>query len=168
MKYIPRDLYSKRITPFIDKPIIKVLTGQRRVGKSYVLYQLMDEIRGLHENVNIVYINKELEEFFPIQTHTDLLDYLKDKLAKENNYLFIDEVQEIGSFQLALRTLLASDSCDIYCTGSNANMLSGELATLLSGRYISFTIHSLSYQEFLLFHQLDNQFDHLLKFLQFG
>lgn len=168
MKYINRQLYSKRIFPFIDKPIIKMLIGQRRVGKSYVLYQLMDEIRSLHVEANIIYINKELEEFFSIQTHIDLLNYLKDKPIKERNYLFIDEVQEIGSFQLALRTLLASGSWDIYCTGSNANLLSGELATLLSGRYISFTIHSLSYQEFLLFHQLDNQFDHLLKFLQYG
>jgi predicted AAA+ superfamily ATPase len=168
MKYIRRPTYSKRIFPFIDKPIIKVLVGQRRVGKSYVLYQLMDEIRSRHSDANIVYINKELEEFFPIQTHTDLLDHLKDKLIREKNYLFIDEVQEISSFQLALRTLLASGNWDIYCTGSNANLLSGELATLLSGRYLSFTIHSLSYREFLLFHRLDNQFEHLLQYLQYG
>lgn len=169
MKYIRRDIYTKRIVPFIDKPIIKVLTGQRRVGKSFVLYQLMDEIRSLHDEVNIVYISKEQEEFFPIQTHTDLLKYLKgSRIGRKKNYLFIDEIQEIESFQLALRTLLVSGRWDIYCTGSNANLLSGELATLLSGRYVSFTIHSLSYEEFLVFHKLDNKFEHLLLYLQYG
>src|SRR5690606_22096522 len=80
----------------------------------------------------------------------------------------IDEVQEVTGFQRSLRSLLAKHVCDIYCTGSNANMLSGELATHLSGRYIAFHIHSLSYKEFIKFHQLDSTFDSVRKYLRYG
>lgn len=167
--YINRPYYSNQITPFIDKQIIKVLTGQRRVGKSFVLYQLIDEIKKRNKNANIIYINRELEEFLFIQDNKDLNNYLKDKLIDgKKNYLFIDEVQEIKNFQLSLRSMLAKDICDIYCTGSNAKMLSGELATTLSGRYIEINIHALSFQEFGLFHKLDNNFETLMKYLQFG
>jgi uncharacterized protein len=168
-KYIKRPNYSNRIIPFINKQLIKVLTGQRRVGKSFVLYQLMDEIKKRDKKANIIYINRELEEFLFIQDNRDLNSYLKAKLLEEkNNYLFIDEIQEIKNFQLSLRSLLAKSSCDIYCTGSNANMLSGELATTLAGRYIEFHIHALSFREFVLFHQLENNFEALMKYLQFG
>ena len=163
MKLIERPIYTERIIPFINKQIIKVLTGQRRVGKSYVLLQLMDHIRHADSNANIVYINMELDEFVSIKTDTALNAYLKNKFARDkNNYFFIDEVQEVAGFERSLRSLLAKNVCDIYCTGSNANMLSGELATHLSGRYITFHIHSLSYREFMKFHQLDNIFDTLL------
>jgi len=169
LKYNNRPSYSARIRPFIGKQIIKVLTGQRRVGKSYLLYQLMDEIRNTDVKANIVYINCELEEFRVLQTHIDLLDYLGGKLQEnKSNYLFIDEVQEIDSFQLALRSLLAENRCDIYCTGSNANMLSGELATFLAGRYIEFNIHSLNYSEFLDFHNLKEGPDSIMKYLSLG
>lgn len=169
MKYINRPRYTAKIEPFVDKQIIKVLTGQRRVGKSYLLYQLMDVIRAKNPSANIIYISRELEEFTYLRTHTDLLEYLRDKLTDgAGNYLFIDEVQEIESFQKALRSLLANNQCDIFCTGSNAKMLSGELATFLSGRYIEFNIHSLSYAEFLIFHKLDSNIDSLMKFLTYG
>lgn len=168
-KYIKRPNYNDRITPFINKQLIKVLTGQRRVGKSFVLYQLIDEIKKRDKKANIIYINRELEEFLFIQDNKDLNSYLKVKLiGGKNNYLFIDEIQEIKNFQLSLRSLLVKNSCDIYCTGSNANMLSGELATTLAGRYIEFNIHALSFKEFVLFHQLENDFETLMKYLQFG
>jgi len=168
-KYIKRPNYSNRIIPFINKQLIKVLTGQRRVGKSFVLYQLMDEIKKRDKKANIIYVNRELEEFLFIQDNRDLNSYLKAELLEEkNNYLFIDEIQEIKNFQLSLRSLLAKNSCDIYCTGSNANMLSGELATTLAGRYIEFHIHALSFREFVLFHQIENNFEALMKYLQFG
>jgi len=167
--YIKRPYYSHKIIPFIDKQIIKVLTGQRRVGKSFVLYQLIDEIKKRNKKANIVYINRELEEFLFIQDNKDLNNYLKDKWVDgKSNYLFIDEVQEIQDFQLSLRSLLAKNTWDIYCTGSNANMLSGELATTLAGRYVEFHIHALSFQEFVLFHKLENNFEALMKYLQFG
>jgi predicted AAA+ superfamily ATPase len=169
MNYIQRLNYINKIRPFIGKQIIKVLTGQRRVGKSYLMYQLMDIVKEEQPSANIIYINLEQEAFIHIKTHLDLLDYLKDKLLENNlNYLFIDEVQEIDSFQLALRSLFADDKCDIFCTGSNAKMLSGELATYLSGRYIEFNIHSLSYTEFLFFHKLNNSQENLKKYLTYG
>ena len=169
MNYIQRLNYINKIRPFIGKQIIKVLTGQRRVGKSYLMYQLMDIVKEEQPSANIIYINLEQEAFIHIKTHLDLLDYLKDKLLENNlNYLFIDEVQEVDSFQLALRSLFADDKWDIFCTGSNAKMLSGELATYLSGRYIEFNIHSLSYTEFLFFHKLDNSQENLKKYLTYG
>lgn len=169
MNYINRPAYTDRIKPFIGKQIIKILTGQRRVGKSYVLYQLADYIKVQYPDANIVYINREYEEFEHIKTHTSLLDYVKEQFKlSTNNYLFIDEIQEIDSFQIALRSLFAENKCDIFCTGSNAKILSGELATYLSGRYIEFKIHSLSYVEFLSFHKLENNNETLLKYLTFG
>ncbi|MBD1431836.1 ATP-binding protein [Sphingobacterium sp. DN00404] len=169
MKLIDRPLYTNRIIPFIDKPVIKVLTGQRRVGKSYVMLQLMNYIRDNVQEANIVYINMEMENFVHIKSNIELNAYLEDKWIHEKpNYFFIDEVQEVTSFERTLRSLLAKRTCDIYCTGSNANMLSGELATHLSGRYVAFHIHSLNYQEFLLFHSLENSTENLLKYLKYG
>src|SRR5674476_20961 len=101
MKYITRSVYTDRIKPFIGKQIIKVLTGQRRVGKSYIMFQLMDFIMEENPSANIVYINCELEQFTPIKTSNDLNEYLRDKFPEETvNYLFIDEIQEIDSFQI--------------------------------------------------------------------
>jgi len=169
MKYIVRPVYTDRIKPFIGKQIIKVLTGQRRVGKSYIMFQLMDFIREENPSANIVYINCELEQFTHLQTNNDLNEYLRDKFTQETaNYLFIDEIQEIDSFQLTLRSLFAEDKCDIFCTGSNARMLSGELATSLSGRYIEFNVHSLSFTEFLAFHKLEKGHESLMKYLTYG
>lgn len=169
MKYITRPVYTDRIKPFIGKQIIKVLTGQRRVGKSYIMFQLMDFIREENPSANIVYINCELEQFTPIKTSNDLNEYLRDKFPKETvNYLFIDEIQEIDSFQITLRSLFAENKCDIFCTGSNARMLSGELATYLSERYIEFNIHSLSFTEFLTFHKLEPGIDSLMQYLTYG
>jgi predicted AAA+ superfamily ATPase len=169
MKLIQRPIYTTRIIPFINKQVIKVLTGQRRVGKSYVMLQLMEHIRNTDQQANIIYINMELDDYIHIRTHVDLSAYLKDKFIEgKNNYFFIDEVQEVQEFERTLRSLLAKGTCDIYCTGSNANMLSGELATYLAGRYLIFHIHSLSYQEFLQFHQLENKLESLLLYLQYG
>ena len=82
--------------------------------------------------------------------------------------MFIDEIQEIQSFELAIRSLLSSETCDIYCAGSNAKMLSGELATHLAGRYVEISVHSLSFREFVQFHNLESSFENLLKYLKFG
>lgn len=169
MRYIRRDSYIQKIKPYIGKPIIKVLTGQRRVGKSCIMMQLCNEVKLIDTNANVIYLNCELEEFRGIKTSADLYAYVNSYLvADKSNYLFIDEVQEIDSFQNALRSLLAEEKCDIYCTGSNANILSSELATYLSGRYMEFNIHSLSYIEFLQFHQIENSQDSLTKYLIYG
>jgi predicted AAA+ superfamily ATPase len=167
--FIPRPIYTERIKPFIDKEIIKVISGQRRVGKSYILFQLIEEIKKVNPEANIIYINKELKPYDQIVNEDNLYNYVKKNLTKESkNYLFIDEIQEIEHFENALRSLQAENCCDIFCSGSNANMLSGELATFLAGRYIEFTIHSLGYDEFLNFFQLSNTTENLNKYLTVG
>ena len=167
--FIPRPIYTERIKPFIDKEIIKVISGQRRVGKSYILFQLITEIRQANPLANIIYINKELNPHEHITNADILYSYVKTNLAANTkNYLFVDEIQEIEHFEKALRSLLVENCCDIFCTGSNANMLSGELATFLAGRYIEFTIHSLGYDEFLNFFQLENSNKNLNKYLIVG
>jgi predicted AAA+ superfamily ATPase len=165
---IVRKEYSKRIKPFINKSLIKVLMGQRRVGKSYILLQLMEDIKMMTPEANIIFIDKELDEFSTIRNNKDLYAYVDTRLKAKENYLFIDEVQEIDSFELCLRSLLNEGKCDIYCTGSNARLLSGELATHLAGRYVSFEIHSLSYLEFLEFHNLKNDNASLTQYLSIG
>ncbi len=168
-KLLPRDSYITRIAPFIRKPIIKVLTGQRRVGKSYLLFQLIEQILSGEPNANIIYINKEDMEFDFIQDARGLNDYVTSKLIpNEMNYIFIDEIQDIVEFEKALRSLLLDEHNDLYITGSNATMLSGELATFLSGRYVEFSIYSLSYPEFLRFQQLVDSDSSLLLFSKFG
>jgi len=169
-KFITREKYVEKIRAFIGKNVIKVLTGQRRVGKSYILLQLIDEIKKSVVGANIIYINMELEAFRNLKTSNDLYEFVSSKLVENNalNYLFIDEIQEIADFQNAVRSLLAEQKCDIFITGSNANLLSGELATSLSGRYVNFTIHSLSYKEFQRFHNLENSQQTLEKYLTYG
>lgn len=168
-KYIPRPLYFNKIEPFIGTGLIKVLTGQRRVGKSYVLLQVMDEIRNRDHQATIIYINKEDYRFEFIKDDKDLMSYLENHRSKKGKtYLFIDEVQEISKFELAIRSLLAVESWDIYITGSNALLLSGELATQLGGRFIQIRIHALSYPEFLQFHQLDESADAFLLYIRWG
>jgi uncharacterized protein len=169
-KYIKRPYYLDRIRPFMNKDIIKVLTGQRRVGKSYLLFQAMDElIRQGAKKDNILYINKELHEFDLIRDYRDLLSYVaRTAKNKKITALLIDEIQGIFQFEKALRDLQAKGRYDIYCTGSNADLLSGELATYLSGRYVEMEVYSLSYPEFLVFHNFENTEDTLLKYIKYG
>ncbi len=169
IQLIKRPSYTERIAPFINKNIIKVLTGQRRVGKSCILRQIQDHIMQTQPESNTICINKELEEYSFIRTHDDLSQYVKDHLKEgKANYLFIDEVQDIQGFENTLRSLQAQDACDIFITGSNATMLSSELSTYLSGRYVEFHIHSLTYQEFLEFHKVDASTQSLRNYLTFG
>ena len=167
--YIDRPIYTERIKPFIGKDIIKILVGPRRIGKSYIMYQLMDYIEKTIPNAHLIYINRELKPHEFIRTDDDLYQYVHTNLQQNcKNFLFIDEVQEIQRFEYALRCLLAEGVCDITCTGSNASMLSGELATHLSGRYIEFPIHSLGYAEFLRFFTLEDSNQSLYKYLTIG
>lgn len=166
---INRSIYTERIAPFINKNIIKVLTGQRRVGKSCILRQLQKHIEQSCPKASTIYINKELDEFSFIRTHEDLFAYISSRLQSENeNYLFIDEIQDIEGFEHTLRSLQAQNACDIFITGSNATMMSGELSTYLSGRYVEFHVHSLSYKEFLEFHNLTESISNLRNYLIYG
>lgn len=145
------------------------LTGQRRVGKSYILRQLAAEIKAKNADANIIYINKEKKKFAGIKTDADLSEYLSDKLSETaDNYLLIDEVQDIEGFENTLRSLNADEECQIVVTGSNAKMLSSELSTYLGGRYIDIHIQSLSYSEFLRFHNLEDSPMSLECYLTYG
>ena len=165
---IKRNLYINAIKPFIKKDLIKVLVGQRRVGKSMLLKLLAKEIKKTDKQANIIFIDKEDYQFDKIRTHEQLNDYIEKNTNTEYNYLFIDEVQEIEGFELILRNYNKKENFDVYCTGSNAKIFSSELATYLSGRQITFQIGSLNFTEFCEFHQLANNQDSLLKYIKYG
>jgi len=168
MNNYKREFYLQKIRPFVNKQLIKVLTGQRRVGKSYILQQIKDEIITANPNANIIFINLEKLEFSHIQNYTQLSEFIQSKTKPENNYLFIDEIQDIQNFEKVLRSLVSESNFDIYCTGSNAKILSGELATYLSGRQIEIKIHPLSYLEFLDFYNKKKNFETLNSYMRFG
>lgn len=168
-----RHLYLNKISPFINKLVIKVITGMRRVGKSYFVRQIIDKIKA--QNVaegQIIYINKELLEYDFIKNYQDLHRYVMSKFSQVagQKYLFIDEVQEILEWERAVASLFAREDIDIYITGSNAQLFSSELATLISGRYIEFPIYPLNFQEFLQFRGDDSEDENeeFLKYLKFG
>ena len=169
MELFNRSLYYKQISPFIGKNLIKVVTGQRRVGKSCFLRQILNEIMQKDEQTQVIFINKEDFAFDSIRNYVDLIEYVESKTTTSKSIaLFIDEIQEIENFEKALRHFHSKEIFDIYCTGSNANLLSGELATLLSGRSIEIEILSLTYSEFLQFHKLKDNQESFDKYLFFG
>lgn len=168
--YNKRPIYIKKIIPFINKDIIKVLIWQRRVWKSYILFQIIDELKNNFwvDEKDIIYINKELNEFDFIKDYNDLLIYIKKWLEKnKKKYIFIDEIQDISNFEKALRDLQALWNYDIYISWSNANMLSSEIATFLTWRYIEFEIYPLNYWEFLDFHNLEKWKESFLSYMKF-
>lgn len=168
-KYIRREMYEAKIRPFIGKDLIKVIVGQRRTGKSYFLFQVMDLVQQLNPDIQILYINKEDLAFDSIKTYADLVSFAESNVTKgKKAAIFIDEIQDIEDFEKALRHFHTSGMWDIYCTGSNAKLLSGELSTYLTGRYVEITMYSLSYPEFLMFHRLENTPENFNKYLRFG
>ena len=169
MEIINRKQYADRVLGYLGKGLILVLTGQRRVGKSCILQSVAKQITAKDDSANVIYINKEYAEFNSLKTDEDLNEYVAAHLKDQrHNYLFVDEVQDIDGFENALRNFQAKGLCDIVVTGSNAKMLSGELATYLSGRYVEIHIQSLNYSEFLLFHGLPDTDDTFLKYLTWG
>jgi predicted AAA+ superfamily ATPase len=143
-----RDTYLSQIRPFIGKDIIKVLTGVRRSGKSLLLEQIRDEIN----SVNTVFLNfEDLGNQHLCEYHA-LHDYICEKIgeSKETFYLFFDEIQEVAGWEKAINSLRVRFGADIYITGSNSRLLSGELATYIAGRYVSFVVYPFSYSEFML------------------
>ena len=164
---IERHSYLPKIIPFIGKEIIKVIIGQRRVGKSYFLKQVMQHITSIEPESNIIYINKESFEFIDIATANDLVNYVNTKTAGKKNVLIIDEVQEIKEFEKGVRHFLGI-GFDIYLSGSNSNILSGELATMLSGRYIQIRINPLNFSEFCQFHKTEANKTSLNLYLRYG
>lgn len=145
---IIREAYLSRIRPFIGKDIIKVLTGIRRAGKSVLLEQIRDEIDSPHT----IFLNFEDLGNQHLCDYQALHEYICDLIGDSRDcfYLFFDEIQEVQGWEKAINSLRVKFHADIYITGSNSRLLSGELATYIAGRYVSFTIFPFSYSEFKL------------------
>ncbi len=169
-----RENYLKKIRPFYNQNLIKVITGIRRCGKSVILKQIMDEIKksGVKEE-NIIYINFELLDYSDINNAKELDKYIKEKIINKGKYyLFFDEIQYVKEWERVVNSYKAKyeDKISIFITGSNSDLLSGELATLLSGRYISFKIKPFSFREVCEFkkydfdkYKLEEQFNDYIK-----
>ncbi|MGN1324073.1 MAG: ATP-binding protein [Bacilli bacterium] len=165
-----RKQYLNRLIEAKDTEFIKVITGVRRSGKSTLLLMFKDHL--LNNNVkeeNIIHINFESARYDEIKNYKDLYNYVKSKLSKGKNYILLDEVQNIDSWEKAVNSINVDFNVDIYITGSNAYLLSSELATLLSGRYIEIKMYPLSFKEFLEFNNYDmtkieDKFNEYLKY----
>lgn len=169
MELIPRPQYIEKIAGLINRGMMLILVGQRRVGKSKVLELFKDWLKQNRPEANVVYINKEYQEFRDIVKAEQLYDYVAERLPKnEDNYLLIDEVQDIENYENALRSLHAENRCQVIATGSNAYIFSSELGTRLSGRYIEIKIYNLSYLEFLRFHNIEDNDQALMHYLIMG
>lgn len=168
MKILVRHKYVNKIEKYLGKDTIIVLTGQRRVGKSYILKMIRD-IKGQDDNNNIIYIDKEKKSFDHIKTYQDLNSYIDAHYQNEKmNYILVDEIQEIEEFERTIRSYITETNAEVIVTGSNAKMLSKELSTIIGGRYKEIYIQSLSYKEFLQFHNLQDSDDALAQYIQFG
>ena len=169
MKLIPRPQYVEKIAGLINRGMMLILVGQRRVGKSKVLELFRDWLGHNRPGANVVYINKEYQEFRDIVTAEQLYDYAASRMPSgAENYLLIDEVQDIERYEDALRSFHAEDRCQVIATGSNAYIFSSELGTHLAGRYIEIKIYNLSYTEFLRFHNMTDSDEALMHYLRIG
>lgn len=168
MATIRRQSYIDKIEKYLGKETIIVLVGQRRVGKSCILKMIRDEKMADSDN-NVIYIDKEKWQYDAIQTYKDLNEYIERYWVNDkHNYILIDEVQDIEEFERSVRSFRTEPNTDIIITGSNARMLSNELSTLIGGRYKEIYIQSLSYNEFLEFHNLSDNDESLSLYIQYG
>ena len=157
---IKRNLYLEEIKKYINKPIIKVITGMRRSGKSMILKLIQEELQNIGiVKENIIYINFESLIFMDIKDFEALYKHIIEKTSdkKEKIYILLDEIQEVKGWEKAINSFLVDLDVDIYITGSNANLLSSELATYIAGRYVEIKIYPLSFQEYIDFVSENNQ-----------
>ena len=155
---IKRPLYLNQIGPFIDKPMIKILVGIRRAGKSSILKQLKDILlsRGVKED-QIISINFEALEFSKIRAREDMIDLMTKLTSRKGKYyILLDEVQLVDGWDEVVNGLFANGKSDIYITGSNSKLLSSELSTYLTGRYVEIQVYPLSFSEALEFKRARN------------
>ena len=168
MSAILRQSYLDKIERYLGKDTIIILTGQRRIGKSYILRLFRDKVSQNLE-FNVIFIDKEKHEFDDIKTYQDLNAYIDERRNKsKTNYILIDEIQDIEEFEKSVRSYYEEPDVEIVVTGSNSKMLSSDLSTLIGGRYKEIYIQALSYEEFMLFHQLPDSDDTLAKYIRFG
>ena len=147
---VKRKEYLDRLLAWRDDQVIKVVTGMRRCGKSTLLLQYQDLLKeqGVSDN-QIIYLNFEELENEHLLNYKALYNYIKEQLCKDKmNYIFLDEIQNVKEYEKAIDSLYVKDNTDIYITGSNSYLLSGELATLLTGRYIEISMLPLSFKEY--------------------
>ena len=168
---LKRELYLKRIRDFYDSDLIKILVGIRRSGKSVILEQIIEELKdkGISDN-HIIYVNFEFIEFEELTDYKKLNNYIKEKIKDSSMYyLFFDEIQNVDKFEKVVNSLRASQKVSIFITGSNSRLLSEELSTILSGRYVSFRINPLSYKEVLQLKCLEKSTDEIFQdFVKWG
>ena len=168
MNAILRQSYLDKIEHHLGKDTIIILTGQRRIGKSYILRLFRNKV-SKEAGANVIFIDKEKHEYDEIKTYHDLNAYIDERLNKAmKNYILVDEIQDIEEFEKSVRSYYEEPDVEIVVTGSNSKMLSRDLSTLIGGRYKEIYIQALSYEEFMLFHQLSDSDDTLAKYIQFG
>ena len=169
---INRDMYLNKLLAYKDTEFIKVITGIRRCGKSSLLKLFMDKLLEEDKNVNIIYMNFESFEFDDIINYKDMYTKISKQINKKNkNYILLDEVQRVGKWEKAVNAITVDFDADIYITGSNAYLLSSELSTYLSGRYIEIKVLPLSFKEFLNFTALEDKRtleDKFIEYIKFG
>ena len=157
---IKRDLYLEEIKKYMNKPIIKVITGMRRSGKSMILKLIQEELEKMGiVKENIIYMNFESLTFMDIKDFEALYKHIIKKTFNKKGkiYILLDEIQEVKGWEKAINSFLVDLDIDIYITGSNANLLSSELATYIAGRYIEIKIYPLSFQEYIDFASENNK-----------
>ena len=157
---IIREIYMNQIRSYINTPVIKVITGMRRSGKSALLELTRDELKrsGISDN-NIIYINFESLRYADLKTDMMLYQHIMDlsNTIKGKIYILLDEIQEVDDWEKIINSFRVDLDCDIYVTGSNAKLLSGELATLLAGRYVEIHVYPLSFSEYIKFTENDEE-----------
>jgi predicted AAA+ superfamily ATPase len=150
-KIADRKIYTDEIKGFIDKDLIKVIIGVRRSGKSEILNLIKQEVSERTDKEHIIFVNFEDSDYEWIVTHKELNSYIAEKMKDDKRYyIFLDEIQEVKNWERSVNSLRLKNT-DIYITGSNSKLLSGELATLISGRYVEFEVNTLSFAEFKQF-----------------
>lgn len=154
-----REKYLSKIRPFYDVDLIKVIIGIRRCGKSVVLLQIMDELKNKGINSSqIIYINFEDEDYSFIKNDKDLHEFVKSKIINDGKYyLFFDEIQNVENWEKAINSFKATKNVSIFVTGSNSDLLSGELATQIAGRYVSFNIYPFTFKEVCELKEIKNR-----------
>ena len=168
MEVLTRQHYADIVDSWIGKGNIIALVGSRRVGKSYILKDFIQR-HSQDENINIIYVDKEKKDFKTIKTKDDLDAWIEERFVQgKHNCILIDEVQEIESFEESVCSWYSEDDTDVLITGSNSDLLSGELATRLSGRHVEIRVHPLTYTEFLQFHSLLDSDESLMTYLNYG
>lgn len=168
MEILTRKYYADKVDSWIGKGNIIVLVGPRRVGKSYILKDFIER-HSKEEDINVIYVDKEKKGFKSIKTKDDLDNYIESLyMPGKHNCILVDEVQQIEKFEESICSWYTEDNTDVIITGSNSKMLSGDLSTLLAGRYVEIRVHPLTYPEFLEFHGLEDSDDSLMKYLNYG